>query len=211
MRMKLLAVVASLAVAGVSSAAPPEDASLPLVRVPADTAAKPLVAPPRSIYDGALDAAIDKWKQDPLKHIEGDMSSALGGLADLKTDQPVQQPQARAVTRLDTVIKLLEAQCKSGSGGGGGGNKPLQDSVISKRAAGMGDMHDPKAGDQQWASLPPKQREQILQSRTEGFPPGFESILRSYYERLAQEQVADTSTVAPTVTAPAPTPDGAKQ
>jgi hypothetical protein len=54
-------------------------------------------------------------------------------------------------------------------------------------------MHDPKAGTRTWGQLPPKQREQILQSQNEGFPAGFESILSSYYKRLAQEDGAAAS------------------
>ena len=40
-----------------------------------------------------------------------------------------------------------------------------------------------------WGNLPPKLREQILQSKTDGFPPGYEALLQSYYRRLASEQV----------------------
>src|SRR5207237_435646 len=36
---------------------------------------------------------------------------------------------------------------------------------------------------------PPRQRDAIIQSKTEGFPPGYESLLQSYYQRLAQEKV----------------------
>jgi hypothetical protein len=53
-------------------------------------------------------------------------------------------------------------------------------------------MIDPKAGEKQWGNLPPKQREQILQSKTDGFPPGYEAMLQSYYQRLAREQMADS-------------------
>lgn len=51
-------------------------------------------------------------------------------------------------------------------------------------------MIDPKQGDKNWANLPAKQREQILQSQTEGFPPGYERILQSYYQRLSEEKVS---------------------
>jgi hypothetical protein len=84
---------------------------------------------------------------------------------------------------------MLQKACK---GGGGGANptRPLNDSIIAKGPGGQGAMVDPKQGDKQWASLPPKQREQILQSQTEGFPPGYERILQSYYQRLSEEKVA---------------------
>jgi hypothetical protein len=173
----------------------PADAAAPapqLGNAPAAEAEKPAVAPARSVYDQAFDKVIDKaqngWLEDPFKHIEGDMSHVVGELTAFKTDKPVQQVQDKVTTRLDALIKQLDKECNSGGGGGGGG-KPLGRSILAKGPGGQGAMHDPKAGDKQWASLPPKQREQILQSRTEGFPPGFESLLQSYYQRLAQEQV----------------------
>ena len=188
--------------AGLASAADVPAADVPIVRVSADAAAapaeKPPVQPPRSVYDQAFDdvykKATEGWLEDPLRFIGTDMSHCVGELTAFKTDKPVQQVQTKVVTRLDAVIKMLEKEC-NGAGGSGGG-KPLGRSVIAKGPGGEGDMHDPKQGEKEWASLPPKQREQILQSRTEGFPPGFEAILQSYYERLAQEQLEDAKVTA---------------
>jgi hypothetical protein len=160
--------------------------------------------PPQSIYDQAFDNAYKKvtegWLEDPLKFIHSDMTQSQGELADLKTGKPVQKVQNQAVTRLDAVIKLLDKQC-NGSGGGANPTKPLNQTKVVSGPGGQGEMHDPKAGDKQWASLPPKQREQILQSKTQGFPPGFESILQSYYERLAQEQVEEAGAASPAAAA----------
>jgi hypothetical protein len=155
---------------------------------------KPSVAPARSVYDQAFDRtfkqATDGWLEDPLRFIHGDMSESEKGLTALKTDKPVQKVQDQAVARLDKVIELLDKQCSSAGGKSGAHpSKPLAKSVIMGGPGGQGDMHDPKAGEMEWAKLQPKQREQILQSQTEGFPPGYESILQSYYERLAQEEV----------------------
>jgi hypothetical protein len=181
---------------------------------PADAAdQKPPVKPPQSVYDQAFDKAYKKategWLEDPLRYIHGDMTESQGDLSKLQTGKPVQKVQDQAVARLDAVIKLLDQQC-NGSKAGSNPNptKPLNKTIIAKGPGGQGDMHDPKAGDKQWASLPPKQREQILQSQTQGFPPGFESILQSYYERLAQEQVDDgsSSTAAPASATPGAAP-----
>jgi hypothetical protein len=155
----------------------------------------PQLAPPRSVYDQAFDDAVKKatqgWLEDPFKHIGADMSLCHDRLAEFKTDQPVQQRQDQVVERLNTVIAMLEKECSGGAGGGANPTKPLGRSLIAKGPGGQGDMHDPKQGEKRWADLPPKQREQILQSKTEGFPPGFEAVLQSYYERLAQEQLDD--------------------
>jgi hypothetical protein len=174
--------------------------------VPTDPNEKPPIKPAQSIYDHAFDNAYKKvtegWLEDPLKFIHGDMKQSQGDLSELKTGKPVQKVQDQAVARLDAVIKILDKQCNGKAGGGANPTKPLNKTTIAGGPGGQGDMHDPKAGDKQWASLPPKQREQILQSQTQGFPPGFESILQSYYERLAQEQVEDAS-AAPATAAPA--------
>src|SRR5438132_602456 len=63
---------------------------------------------------------------------------------------------------------------------------------------GQGEMHDPKAGANQWGQLPAKERDQILQAGNEGFPPGYEKVLAGYYQRLSQEKVTDDSSAEPT-------------
>jgi hypothetical protein len=93
---------------------------------------------------------------------------------------------------------------KSGSGGNNPSpSKPMPKSILAKGPGGSGPLHDPKSGTKQWGDLSPKEREQITQSQTEGFPPGYESVLSSYYNRLAQEKVgADNSAVEGPTTRP---------
>jgi hypothetical protein len=147
-------------------------------------------------------------QQDPLRYLTGDMGDIATKLSEYQTNKPVQQKQEEVVRNLDVLIKELEKQCKGGGRAGSGGGKPLSESRIVGGKGGQGELTDPKKGDKQWASLPPKQREQILQSQTEGFPPGYESILQSYYRRLSQEQVAPTESspaAAPSTGTAAPT------
>lgn len=135
------------------------------------------------------DATADK-EEDPLKYITKDMGTIVGDLGKYQTDHPVQVKEQHVLTDLDAVIKKLEEQIKKGGAGGGSLNptSPLRNSVIVGGPGGIRDLHDPKAGEKMWGKLPPKEREQILQSKTDGFPPGYESLLQSYYRRLAQEQ-----------------------
>lgn len=133
-------------------------------------------------------------QSDPLESLSGQMGDIVNDLAHLHTDKPVQDKQARVVKALDELIKAIEDSQNSGQGNGAGrsGNRPrrpMSDSRIAGGPGGIGDLNAPKASRKEWGQLPPKQREQILQSKTEGFPPGFESVLQSYYRRLAQEQV----------------------
>jgi hypothetical protein len=127
---------------------------------------------------------------DPLRYLAGDMGDVVTDLSAYHTDKPVQVKQEKVVARLDELIKALEQSCKSGGGGGANPTRPLNDSILARGPGGQGAMIDPKQGEKQWASLPAKQREQILQSQTEGFPPGYERILQSYYQRLSEEKVA---------------------
>jgi len=156
------------------------------------------------LVDGMLQDPAEARKQDPLRYVAGDMRGLTTQLGEYKTDKPVQDKQDRVVRTLDELITELEKQCKGGGAGGGGGNKPLARSQIVGGPGGQGDMIDPKKGDKQWANLPVKQREQILQSQTEGFPPGYEAILQSYYRRLSQEQVSPDGAAAPAPSPPTP-------
>ena len=144
-------------------------------------------------------------KKDPLGHIAGEMESSKGMLADLRTSKPTQAVQQNIIADLDDFIAMLEKQKKTAKAGSGGGT-PLPDSVLAGGPGGQGDMHDPNASARLWGQLPPKQREQILQSQMQGFPAGYESILSSYYKWLAQENVSDSSNNAPTPAAPATQP-----
>jgi hypothetical protein len=127
---------------------------------------------------------------DPLADITDQMTDIVGDLATLKTDLPVQDKQKQVVARLDDIIKQLEEACKkSGAGGSRNPTRPMRDSVIAGGPGGMGDLIDPKSGTRNINTLPPRVRDQIMQSKTDGFPPGYESLLQSYYQRLAQEKV----------------------
>jgi hypothetical protein len=141
-------------------------------------------------YHRMANELIAKYDKDPIGRIAKDMGEATSLLTQLKTNDPTQPQQQQIVASLDALIAMLEKQQKKMKAGGGlNPNRPLPDSVIAKGPGGMRDMNDPNASNRQWGQLPPKQREQILQSQNEGFPAGFEAILSSYYKRLAAESV----------------------
>jgi hypothetical protein len=134
---------------------------------------------------------------DPVAPLADRMGAVVTDLSALKTDQPVQTKQKEIVSTLDTLIAELE---KQGSGTGGGNpnpTRPMQRSQITGGPGGSGPLHDPNAGTRVWGQLPSKEREQILQSQTEGFPPGYESILGNYYTRLSQNQSDASPTTQP--------------
>ena len=87
-----------------------------------------------------------------------------------------------------------------GTGGGPGGVKPAEKSTLAKGPGGMGELKTPKKTGKGYDDLTPKEREKILQSKTEGFPPGFEDVLADYYRRLAK---ADGAAAEPAAEKPA--------
>ena len=166
---------------------------------------------PRTLFQSKVDRAVDAGvgeylgarDADPLRFLARDMGVVVNDLAVPVTHRPVQIKQERIVSHLDKLIAELEKACKGGSGAGPNPSRPMADSVIRSGPGGQGEMIDPKQGEKQWGQLPPRQREMIMQSATEGFPPGYEAILQSYFRRLAQEQTADAD-AQPTTEVPAP-------
>jgi hypothetical protein len=158
---------------------------------PDEPAAEPPYRPLPSLFQWEVAGA----PKDPIQTINRHLGRISGELADAKTDQPVQTQQKKVIGDLDAVIKQIEEQMKQGGNGGANPNptSPMQKSVLAGGPGGSGPLHDPKAGIKPWGDLSPKEREQILQSQTEGFPPGYESVLSSYFNRLAQEKVNSES------------------
>jgi hypothetical protein len=133
---------------------------------------------------------------DPIGPLADRMGNVVTDLTALKTNQPVQIKQKEIVSSLNDLIAQLERQ-KSGNGGSNPNpTRPMTRSQIVGGPGGSGPLHDPHAGTKLWGQLPPKERDQILQSQTEGFPPGYESVLANYYTRLSQNQTGTDSASA---------------
>jgi len=148
-----------------------------------------------TIIDKAVKDASATRMSDPMKFISRDMKSIVGDLTKLQTDKPVQVKEEKVVAQLDEIIKALEQSCKkAGAGASLNPSKPMQDSVLAGGPGGINELTDPKASEKKWGDLSPKQREVILQSKTDGFPAGYEQLLQSYYKRLAAEKVTDEAT-----------------
>jgi hypothetical protein len=125
-----------------------------------------------------------------------DIATKMGGVVDSlgkkQTGAPVQGEQKTIVRDLDELIAQLEKQCEQ-CRNGIKRNRPMRgmdDSRISRGTGGIGDLVDPTDGGKGWGKLSDRERDRILQSMTEGFPPEYRTVLERYYRRLAEEKSA---------------------
>lgn len=135
-------------------------------------------------------SAQELQEYDALGDIAAEMHSAAGLLARLTTGKPTQDTQKEVVRKLDVLIAELEKECENCRGGAASANpnKPLADSIVKSGPGGSGELHAAKKDGKQWGELPPHERDRILQSLTDGFPPHYQKILERYYRRLADEK-----------------------
>jgi hypothetical protein len=128
----------------------------------------------------------------PLEDITHEMKVAANHLSKKVTDKPPQTAQEEAVARLDKLIEELEKERQSmGSGSNPNPTRPAMASNVRSGPGGMGDLHGTRDQGDRWGQLPPHERDRILQSLTEGFPPHYQAILEAYYKRLAVEKRAE--------------------
>lgn len=155
--------------------------------------------------------AIDTLEaENPIEEIALEMKVVTRHLNKLQTGKkPTRDKQEEVVSMLDNLIAELEKECAACRGGTSGNkpNRPLADSMIIGGPGGIGDLHAGKDNGKKWGELPPKERERIMQSMTEGFPAHYQTVLERYYRRLAEEKGNNEATAKPVT--PNPGGDGA--
>jgi len=143
-------------------------------------------------------AAQDDATGTPLEDITHDMKVAANHLSKKATDKPTQESQDEAVAKLDKLIAELEKERQSmGNSSSPNPSRPATASNVRSGPGGMGDLHGTRNQGDRWGELPPHERDRILQSLTEGFPPHYQAILEGYYKRLAVEKRAEEPEAAP--------------
>jgi len=144
-------------------------------------------------------AAQDDATGTPLEDITHDMKVAANHLSKKTTDKPTQESQDEAVAKLDKLIAELEKERQSmGNSSSPNPSRPATASNVRSGPGGMGDLHGTRNQGDRWGELPPHERDRILQSLTEGFPPHYQAILEGYYKRLAVEKRAEEPEATPT-------------
>jgi hypothetical protein len=125
-----------------------------------------------------------------ISAISSKMTGVAVDLSKTQTGEPVQKQQKTIIRDLDELIAALERECQA-CGNGIKRNNPrrgLPDSVIRSGTGGIGDLVDPGQTEKDWAKLSGRERDRILQSMSEGFPPEYRLVLERYYRRLAEEK-----------------------
>lgn len=130
--------------------------------------------------------------------IAGKMAGVTDELNRNDTGKPVQTVQKAIVSDLDTLIAKLEKQCDDCKGNLKS-NRPrrgMDDSRISRGTGGVGTLVDPNDTGKDWGKLSGRERDRIIQSMSEGFPPEYRTVLERYYRRLADEKGAPAAGAA---------------
>jgi hypothetical protein len=132
--------------------------------------------------------------QTTMSAISVKMTGVAGELAKPDTGAPVQERQKTIVRDLDELIASLERECEACRGGIKRNNPKsgMNDSMISRGTGGIGALVDPNQSEKDWAKLSRRERDRILQSMSEGFPPEYRQVLERYYRRLAEEKTASS-------------------
>jgi hypothetical protein len=127
----------------------------------------------------------------PITPIAEKMSGVAGKLAKTLTNKPVQAQQEEVVRDLDELIASLEKDCAACRGmKRNNPTRPMADSMIRSGTGGIGTLVAPGQSEKDWAKLSDRERDRILQSMSEGFPPEYRTVLERYYRRLAEEKKA---------------------
>lgn len=115
-----------------------------------------------------------------------------------ETGQPVTERQKEAVDLLTAMIEEAENQEQSKNGDGkkgagkqkSSGNKPggAQRSTLPGGENRIGELRKVRASPgEAWGKMPPREREEILQTLQRRFPSQYRELLEQYYKQLAKD------------------------
>jgi hypothetical protein len=143
--------------------------------------------------------------QPSLTGISVKMTGVAGELAKTRTGEPVQAKEKSIVRDLDELIAALEKECANCRGvKSNTPSRPMADSMIRSGTGGIGTLVEPRGSNKDWAKLSARERDRILQSMTEGFPPEYRLVLERYYRRLAEEKTPGSGSTPSTPKAATP-------
>ena len=132
-----------------------------------------------------------KPSNGPVSSITGKMMSVAVDLGKSQTGKPVQVKEKQVISDLDELIAHWRRSARLARMASRGTTRAaMADSVIRSGTGGIGDLVAPGESKKDWAKLSGRERDRILQSMSEGFPPEYRMVLERYYRRLAEEKAA---------------------
>ena len=173
--------------------------------------------PAESALEGFLNSHPDTSQrlkiaaEQMLAELNNRVSEGIGDVSDLMTfcgrrlshadtGEVVQVRQDRILDLLDRMIEEeeeKESSSSSSSSGGGGQNNsdgqspsnPLQESRLPGGSAKEGPLRERRRANpaEAWGSMPPAERERILQALRDSFPSRYRKLVEQYYEELAKK------------------------
>ncbi|HPF39090.1 MAG TPA: tetratricopeptide repeat protein [Phycisphaerae bacterium] len=117
-------------------------------------------------------------------------------------DDALMKKQREAVTLLDSLIEEAEDKEQQGQGGGdgggsgkgggsSGGDNPGGGAQRSTKPQGAGDTGELRRQrarpGEMWGKMPPRDREELLQTLQKQFPSQYRELLEQYYKQLAKD------------------------
>lgn len=128
--------------------------------------------------------------EPPAAAIAAKMAGVTDELNRNETGKPVQTEQKAIVNDLDELIAKLEKEYQANKNGRRGlkAMRGAEESTISGGPGGIGTLINPADTGKDWGKISSRERDRILQSMSEGFPPEYRTVLERYYRRLAEEK-----------------------
>lgn len=135
---------------------------------------------------------LEELEAKSLGEVARQMKDVESRLALRKTDQGVQDVEAKIIATLDELIKKLEDQQQQSSSASGGQNpnqapnKPADQSYVGGvKGPGKTDKRDIGHKDH-WGDLPPKAREAAKNMLDQQFPAHYRQAVEEYLKKLAE-------------------------
>lgn len=139
---------------------------------------------------------LKQWKEDDIGDIARDMAHVKDRLTNNDSGRTTKKIQDEIVKKLDKMIKDLEEPPPDKNQGSSAQQKqnptpsqPLPDSALPQDGGtGKVDVVKLKKVTEQWGSLPPRERQQVLQELTQGMSARHREAIENYFRNLAEAQ-----------------------
>ncbi len=146
---------------------------------------------------------LDRRAPGRIGDVRDIMHYARRKISNARIDDDLIERQQEAVSLLDALIQEAEDQENQGQGGGeggggsggggdsGGSNNPGGGAQRSTKPQGQGDTGELRRSrarpGEMWGKMPPRDREELLQTLQKQFPSQYRELLEQYYKQLAKD------------------------